>query len=143
MNNKERVIELINMVGNSLDAPAYAKKTLTECGKEILDIIENLEKKTESLKFDCCMYEEQINKLNDKSVVEVMTKTNKEILDIFGEYEKVIMDIGEHVVKGKSSGSMEWFFYREDYDTITPEMEEIFDGEDIASICIEWSLDIG
>lgn len=72
-----------------------------------------------------------------------MIKTNKEILDIFGEYEKVIMDIGEQVVRGKSSGSMEWFFYREDYDEITPEMEEIFDGEDVASICIEWSLDIG
>ena len=72
-----------------------------------------------------------------------MIKTNKEILDIFGEYEKVIMDIDEQVVRGVSLGSMEWFFYREDYDTITPEMEEVFNGRDVASICIEWSLDIG
>lgn len=71
MNSKERVVELINMVGNSLDSPAYAEKILTECGKEILEIVENLEKKIETLKFDCCMYEEQIDKLKGKSVVEM------------------------------------------------------------------------
>lgn len=71
MSSKERVVELINTVGNSLDAPAYAEKILTECGKEILEIVENLEKKIETLKFDCCMYEEQIDKLKGESVVEI------------------------------------------------------------------------
>lgn len=71
MNSKERVIELINQVGNSLDSPAYAEKVLTECGKEILEIVENLEKKIETLKFDCCMYEEQIDKLKGESIVEI------------------------------------------------------------------------
>lgn len=43
---KDRVVELINQIGNSLDSPYYANKILTECGKEILEIIDNLEKKT-------------------------------------------------------------------------------------------------
>ena len=47
---KDRVVELINQIGNSLDAPAYASKVLTECGKEILEIIENLEKKNTELR---------------------------------------------------------------------------------------------
>ena len=42
---KDRVAELINQIGNSLDSPYYASKVLTECGKEILEIVENLEKK--------------------------------------------------------------------------------------------------
>ena len=71
MNSKEKVIELINQIGNSLDSPAYAEKVLTECGKEILEIVENLEKKIETLKFDCCMYEEQIDKLKDEPIVEI------------------------------------------------------------------------
>ena len=29
----ERVVKLINQMGNSLDAPAHAEKVLTECGK--------------------------------------------------------------------------------------------------------------
>ena len=40
---EERVVELINQIGNSLDSPAYAEKVLTECGKEILQIVHNLE----------------------------------------------------------------------------------------------------
>ena len=71
MNSKERVIELINQIGNSLDSPAYAEKILTKCGKEILEVIDNLEKKIETLKFDCCMYEEQIDKLKGESIVEI------------------------------------------------------------------------
>ena len=71
MNSKERVIELINQIGNSLDSPVYVEKILTECGKEILEIVENLEKKIETLKFDCCMYEEQIDKLKGESIVEI------------------------------------------------------------------------
>lgn len=43
---KDRVVELINQIENSLDSPYYASKILTECGKEILEIIDNLEKKT-------------------------------------------------------------------------------------------------
>ena len=35
---------------------------------------------------------------------------------------------------------MEWFFYKEDYEVITDEMEKVFNGEDVASITIEWSL---
>ena len=46
----ERVVELINQIGNSLDAPAYAEKVLTECGKEILQIVSNLEEQIEILK---------------------------------------------------------------------------------------------
>ena len=42
-NEKERVVELINQIGNSLGSPAYAEKILTECGKEILQIVEGLE----------------------------------------------------------------------------------------------------
>lgn len=47
---KERVIELINQIGNSLDSPYYAEKILTECGKEILQIVDNLEEQIEILK---------------------------------------------------------------------------------------------
>lgn len=47
---KERVVELINQIGNSLDSPAYAEKVLTECGKEILQIVDNLEEQVEILK---------------------------------------------------------------------------------------------
>ena len=47
---KERVIELINQIGNSLDSPYYAEKILTECGKEILQIVGNLEEQIEILK---------------------------------------------------------------------------------------------
>lgn len=47
---KERVIELINQIGNSLDSPYYAEKILTECGKEILQIVGNLEEQIENLK---------------------------------------------------------------------------------------------
>lgn len=69
-------------------------------------------------------------------------KTNKEILDIFGEYDKVVAEVCERVANGKTSGTMEWFFYREDYDVITDDMEKIFKGFDDASICIEWNLSI-
>ncbi len=72
--------------------------------------------------------------MNNKSV--------KEILDIFGEYEKAVETINEHISQGETSGSMEWFFFREDYENITEEMEEIFDGEDTNSICIDWELNI-
>lgn len=47
---KEKVVELLNTIGNSLDSPAYAEKVLTECGKEILEIVENLEEQIEILK---------------------------------------------------------------------------------------------
>ena len=47
---EERVVELINQIGNSLDSPYYAEKVLTECGKEILQIVRNLEEKIERLK---------------------------------------------------------------------------------------------
>ena len=47
---KERVVELINQIGNSLDSPTYAEKILTECGKEILQIVGNLEEQIEILK---------------------------------------------------------------------------------------------
>ena len=47
---KDRVVELINQIGNSLDSPAYAEKILTECGKEILKIVGNLEEQIEILK---------------------------------------------------------------------------------------------
>lgn len=67
-------------------------------------------------------------------------KTNKEILDIFGEYEKVVLEIGEKISRGETSGSFEWFFYKEDYDNITKEMEEIFGEYENTSINIEWNL---
>lgn len=71
-----------------------------------------------------------------------MRKKCKEILEIFGEYKKAVIDIGEKIAAGQDSGSMEWFFYKEDYDEITPEMVEIFGDYDNASICIEWGLNI-
>ena len=46
---KERVVELINEIGNSLDSPDYASKILTECGKEILESVDSLERKTNKL----------------------------------------------------------------------------------------------
>ena len=49
-NMKERVTALINQIGNCLDSPAYAEKMLTECGKEILQIVGNLEEQIEILK---------------------------------------------------------------------------------------------
>lgn len=47
---KDKVVELINEIGNSLDAPYYASKVLTSCGKEILEIVENLEMENETLR---------------------------------------------------------------------------------------------
>ena len=47
---EERVVELINEIGNSLDSPYYATKVLTECGEEILKIVRNLEEQIEILK---------------------------------------------------------------------------------------------
>lgn len=47
---EERVVELINQIGNSLDSPEYASKVLTECGKEIIKIVRNLEEQIEILK---------------------------------------------------------------------------------------------
>ena len=47
---EERVVELINQIGASLDAPEYAYKVLTECGKEIVKIVKNLEEQIEILK---------------------------------------------------------------------------------------------
>lgn len=47
---KERVAELINRIGNALDSPYYASKILTECGKEILEIVDSLEKEIGDLK---------------------------------------------------------------------------------------------
>lgn len=47
---EDKVIELINQIGNSLDSPAYATKVLTENGKEIVKIIRNLEEQIEILK---------------------------------------------------------------------------------------------
>ena len=41
---KEMYHNINQWVGNSLDAPAYAEKILTECGKEILEIVENYDK---------------------------------------------------------------------------------------------------
>ena len=48
MNDKD--VDLLNAIGNSLDSPAYAEKVLTECGKEILKIVGNLEEQIEILK---------------------------------------------------------------------------------------------
>ena len=48
--NSTRVAELINQIGNSLDSPDYASKVLTECGKEILRIVKDLEEQIEMLK---------------------------------------------------------------------------------------------
>lgn len=47
---EERVAELINQIGNSLDSPAYAAIVLIECGKEILQIVHNLEEQIKILK---------------------------------------------------------------------------------------------
>lgn len=48
--DKDRVVELINQIGDSLDAPAYARKLLIECGKEILNIVEDIEVQREYFK---------------------------------------------------------------------------------------------
>lgn len=71
-----------------------------------------------------------------------MDKTTKEILDIFGEYHKAISNISEYISRGETKGSFEWFFFREDYDEVSDEMEEVFDGENFASIVVNWSLSI-
>lgn len=47
---EDKVIELINQIGNSLDSPVYAEKVLTGNGKEIVKIIRNLEEQIEILK---------------------------------------------------------------------------------------------
>ena len=47
---EKRVVKLINQIGNSLDSPAYAEKVLTECGKEILEIVHDLEEQIKILK---------------------------------------------------------------------------------------------
>ena len=51
-------------------------------------------------------------------------KETKEILDIFGEYDQVVEDISESIKRGQTSGAMEWFFFKNDYETITEEMEQ-------------------
>ena len=71
---KDRVVELINQIGNSLDAPAYASKVLTECGKEILEIIENLEKKEVQLVEKAKNLDEQqieLDKFKEKQIAEL------------------------------------------------------------------------
>ena len=50
--------------------------------------------------------------------------------------------INEKINRGHTAGTLEWVFFREDYDDITEEMEEIFDGEDTTSVCAEWELKI-
>ena len=47
---KERIAELVNTIGMSLDAPYYATKILTECRKDMLQIVEDLENEIEMLK---------------------------------------------------------------------------------------------
>lgn len=47
---EERVVELINQIGESLDSPDYAAKVLVECGREILEIVHNLQKQVNILK---------------------------------------------------------------------------------------------
>ena len=71
-----------------------------------------------------------------------MDRSTKEILDIFGEYEDVVNYISEYVSLGRVSGTTDWIFYKEDYDNITPEMEELFDGADATFIEISWQLNI-
>ena len=46
---EKRVVKLINQIGNSLDSPAHAEN-LTECGKEILEIVHDLEEQIKILK---------------------------------------------------------------------------------------------
>ena len=48
--HKDRVKELLEEVGNCLDAPYYASKLIMSNGSEILDIVEHLEKEIELLK---------------------------------------------------------------------------------------------
>ena len=69
-------------------------------------------------------------------------RTTKEILDIFGEYDKVIDTIGDDIKEGETSGEFEWCFYLEEYDKVTKEMAEIFNGDDFASVTIKWKIDI-
>ncbi len=49
-NMDKRITELLNQIGGSLDSPYYAKKVLAECGREILQIVSDLEKENKNLK---------------------------------------------------------------------------------------------
>ena len=84
-NNKIRVVELINEIGKSLDSPDYASKVLTECGKEILEIVDSLERKANKLTAIKVVKNEEYNNYRcpycnnskgEKRVLEILNKLN-------------------------------------------------------------------
>lgn len=111
---------------------------LRKYGTDYNDIIKNYGINSEVVE----EYESEHYEQGYGDVKKRVFKTNKEILEIFGEYTKVVIELSERIAKGETSGSMKWFFYKDDYDEITEEMEEIFDGEETTSILIEWCLNI-
>ena len=73
--------------------------------------------------------------------------TNNELLGVMGDIYKFYEYVKEKMDRGIFRGSVEWFFYKSDYDEDLYELnkelyDEVFDGNDEVSIMIDWSLEI-
>lgn len=112
---------------------------MTELALRMTDIYSSM--LDEKIEVTDNMYELQysLDKCSDK----VNVKTSDDVLKIFGEYDKVVEEVLLRSSNGELSGSMEWCFYREDYQEITEEMEEVFNGENFASVTIDWNVSLG
>lgn len=73
--------------------------------------------------------------------------TNNELLGIMGDYPKFKAYVIEKMQEGYYKGTVDWSFYRDDYDEdlykLNKEIyDEVFNGEDEVKITINWSLEI-
>jgi hypothetical protein len=73
--------------------------------------------------------------------------TNNELIGIMGDYPKFKAYVKEQMEKGLWKGTVDWFFYKDDYDEELYELNKelydaVFDGEDEVKITINWSLEI-
>lgn len=73
--------------------------------------------------------------------------TNNELIGIMGDYPKFKAYVKEQMDKGLWNGTVDWFFYKDDYDVELYELnkelyDEVFNGEDEVKITVNWSLEI-
>ena len=64
------------------------------------------------------------------------------LLKLFGEYDYAMESIKDEIEVGNYDGAFGIEVHRKDYDEITEEMEEFFDGQDVAEIYVSWDLNI-
>ena len=73
--------------------------------------------------------------------------TNNELLGIMGDLPKFKAYVIEKMQEGYYMGTVDWFFYKDDYDKELYELnkelyDEVFNGNDEVKITINWSLEI-